>query len=171
MAYLRVRASIGAAAILLLAWATSACGGDDDYGPASTTASSSSSGAAITVRDAGTLGKILSDGSGMTLYTFKSDSPGSGKSACTGSCVSTWPPLTTTASSVTRPEGVPGDLGIITRDDGAKQVTYQGQPLYRYAGDRAPGDTTGHGIGQVWFVAALQASAGATETPSTYYNY
>ena len=48
----------------------------------------------------------------------------------------------------------PGDFGNITREDGQKQVTYKGMPLYYFAGDKAPGDTAGQGVRDVWYAAA-----------------
>ncbi|MEO8540687.1 MAG: hypothetical protein ABI577_13190, partial [bacterium] len=54
-------------------------------------------------------------------------------------------------------------FSLITRDDGAKQIAYNGKPLYRYGPDKAPGDANGQGIGNVWFVAT---SAGAAGSPA-----
>jgi predicted lipoprotein with Yx(FWY)xxD motif len=122
------------------------------------------------VRDSA-LGKILSDTAGMTLYTFKNDIPGSGKSACAGGCATTWPPLTTSATTIAAPVGVTGALATIARDDGTKQVTYQGRPLYHYAADKAPGDTTGEGVGGVWSAVKLQPSGDATPTAADGYRY
>jgi predicted lipoprotein with Yx(FWY)xxD motif len=89
---------------------------------------------------------ILVDGaSQMTLYQFASDVANSGKSACNGSCATTWPPLTVaTGTTTSAGTGASGTLGTITRDDGTVQVTYNGVPLYHYSGDSAPGDTTGN---------------------------
>ena len=83
--------------------------------------------------------------SGMTVYTFTKDVKDSGKSACTGGCVATWPPLTVPAGSTpTAGDGVTGTLGTITReDDGTLQVTYNGLPLYFFKNDKAPGDLNG----------------------------
>jgi predicted lipoprotein with Yx(FWY)xxD motif len=47
--------------------------------------------------------------------------------------------------------GLTGRLGIIHRSDGSTQVTYNGKPLYFYAGDVAPGDTNGNYPG--WAIA------------------
>lgn len=99
-----------------------------------------------------TLGTILVDSSGMTLYIFKNDSPG--QSTCTDTCAQRWPPLT--VSSGTQPTaatGIPDTLGTITRSDGTTQVTYNGMPLYHYAGDTKPGDTNGQGLLNLWFAA------------------
>jgi len=175
------------AAIALLA---AACGGDDGYGGSSATSTpaasgaqaspsaASSSGDVVKVSDT-SKGKVLTDSAGMTLYTFKTDATTPGKSACNGSCAGTWPALT--ASSIpTAVNGASGMFASITRDDGAKQLTYNGQPLYHYAGDKSPGQTNGDGIGGVWFVASVTAQATSAASPaasasadsgSGYYGY
>ena len=96
------------------------------------------------------LGEILTDGDGMTLYTFASDSVN--KSACTGACAKNWPPLLVT-DHIIQPAGIAGTFGILLRDDSTVQVTYNGMPLYRYAADHAPGDTNGEGVIGKWHVA------------------
>jgi predicted lipoprotein with Yx(FWY)xxD motif len=96
------------------------------------------------------LGSYLADAKGMTLYIFKQDSPG--KSACAGSCVERWPLFH--SEKVTAPAGLKSsDFGTITRDDGKKQTTYKGMPLYYFFKDAKPGDTNGQGLGDVWYVA------------------
>ena len=95
------------------------------------------------------LGKYLTDTEGKTLYLFKNDSPG--KSACTGPCVDRWPLFF--REMVAAPGGVPaGDFGTITRDDGKKQTTFRGYPIYYWGGDAKAGDTKGQGMGNVWYV-------------------
>lgn len=81
----------------------------------------------------------------MTVYTFTKDVKDSGKSACTGGCLETWPALTVAAGETpTGGDGVTGTLGTITReDDGTLQVTYNGLPLYFFKNDAAPGDLNG----------------------------
>jgi predicted lipoprotein with Yx(FWY)xxD motif len=96
------------------------------------------------------VGKFFTDAKGMTLYIFKKDSPG--KSACSGPCVEKWPLYSQETAAV--PDGVKvGDFGTITREDGKKQTTYKGMPLYYFAGDKKAGDVTGQGMGNVWYVA------------------
>ena len=95
------------------------------------------------------LGKILVDEKGMTLYMFTKDT--AGMSNCSGGCLAAWPPLVASGDLVAGP-GVTGKLGFITRADGTKQVTYNDLPLYYWMKDKAPGDTTGQGVGGVWFV-------------------
>jgi predicted lipoprotein with Yx(FWY)xxD motif len=95
-------------------------------------------------------GSYLADAKGMTLYTFKKDSPG--KSACAGECVTKWPLYY--SEKVAADAKMQGDFGTITREDGQKQTTYKGMPLYYFAGDKAPGEVKGHGVKEVWSVAA-----------------
>jgi len=88
---------------------------------------------------------LVAGSNNMTVYTFTNDVAGNGKSACSGGCLTKWPAVTVPAGSApTAGTGVSGSLGTITRaDDGSLQVTYNGLPLYFYAGDKAPGDTNG----------------------------
>ena len=91
-------------------------------------------------------GKALADAKGMTLYVFDKDT--SGKSTCNGTCATNWPPLMAAADSKAS-----GDWSIVARDDGAKQWAYKGKPLYTWAKDTKPGDTTGDGVNSVWHIA------------------
>jgi predicted lipoprotein with Yx(FWY)xxD motif len=97
------------------------------------------------------LGKILVDAAGFTLYTFKSDVAGNGKSAAEG-LTAAWPPLALSAApaDVT---GATGAWALFERADGKPQITYKGLPLYYFVNDKAPGDTKGDKLGDVWFVA------------------
>lgn len=106
------------------------------------------------------LGKILVDGKGRTLYLFRKDT--GRRSHCSGSCAAAWPPLTTRE----RPEAEGGakqsKLSTRRRSNGKRQVLYNGHPLYRYAFDGAPGDTFGQGstaFGARWFVLAPSGRA------------
>jgi predicted lipoprotein with Yx(FWY)xxD motif len=96
---------------------------------------------------------LVAGAGGKSLYTFDNDEEG--VSNCSGDCLEAWPALTVgEADRLVGGAGVEGELGTITRDDGALQVTYNGMPLYFYAEDAAPGDTTGDGVGDVWHLAA-----------------
>lgn len=96
------------------------------------------------------IGSYLTDITGMTLYTFKKDSPG--KSACEGPCVDNWPLFY--RENVDAKDGLKtGDFGTITRADGKKQATYKGTPLYYFIKDTKAGDTMGQGVKDVWTVA------------------
>ncbi|MGE7921289.1 COG4315 family predicted lipoprotein [Viridibacillus sp. NPDC093762] len=95
-------------------------------------------------------GEYLADSQGKTLYYFKKDEIG--KSNCSGDCLATWPAFTQGDFAV--PEGFDKkDFGTFTRaDNGKKQVTYKGFPLYYFAKDQQKGDVNGQGIKDVWFI-------------------
>ena len=113
--------------------------------PASVAPAAAGSGVTIDAKAVGALGNVLVAGSnGMTVYIFTKDTKDSGKSACTGGCLTKWPALTVAAGGTpTAGAGATGKLGTITRDDGTLQVTYNGLPLYFFANDKAPGDANG----------------------------
>jgi len=100
--------------------------------------------ATVQVRQTPALGAVLTTAAGKTLYAFSLDTAGT--STCTGACATAWPPLLLTLGNPVAPPGLPGALGTITRSDGTRQVTYKGQPLYTFARDALPGDTTGDGV-------------------------
>jgi predicted lipoprotein with Yx(FWY)xxD motif len=106
---------------------------------------------AVKIASKDKVGSYLTDAKGMALYVFKKDS--AGKSACTGDCVAKWPLYyrEKVGAGGTLKES---DFATITREDGQKQTTYKGLPLYYFAGDKAPQDTNGQGVREVWFVAA-----------------
>ena len=98
------------------------------------------------------LGQILVDSRGRTLYAFMPDEQGA--STCYDDCAATWPALTVEGD----PAGGDGVdaalLGTAERDDGSVQVTYDGWPLYLFAGDETRDDVNGQGVGDVWYVVA-----------------
>ncbi len=101
------------------------------------------------------LGETLVDTDGLTLYAFTNDTDAA--SQCNDACADAWPPLI-----VAGPDEL-GDLdreifSLTTRPDSSLQVVANGQPIYRFAGDAAPGDTMGHGVGDVWFAVAADGS-------------
>jgi predicted lipoprotein with Yx(FWY)xxD motif len=106
------------------------------------------------------LGTILVDSQGRTLYLFKAD-PGT-KSACSGACASAWPPLRVSGNPTVGGGATGSKLGTIQRSDGKPQVTYNGHPLYTYTGDAKPGDVNGQGLtafGAAWFALSPSGSA------------
>lgn len=120
-------------------------------GSGTPTADSDDDGDATTllVANDATLGNILTDSKSMTLYLYTKDTPGT--SVCYDDCAVNWPPLIVT-DPPTAPDGVTGKLGTTTRKGGQLQVTYNDQPLYLFIGDTKTGDTTGQGVGDVWFI-------------------
>jgi predicted lipoprotein with Yx(FWY)xxD motif len=95
------------------------------------------------------IGNYLTDAGGKTLYWFTKDTPG--QSACAGPCVEKWPIYYREA--VAPPEGLPAaDFATMNRADGKPQTTFRGYPLYYWVIDANPGDTSGQGVGNVWFV-------------------
>jgi predicted lipoprotein with Yx(FWY)xxD motif len=120
--------------------------------------------ATVNVSESADFGSILVDGTGRSLYVFMADTQDSGTSACgdDDGCAAEWPPLVGDGAPVAG-EGVDASmLGSITRDDGTTQITYNGWPLYLFAGDTAPGDTNGQGIdefGGLWFLVSPAGEA------------
>jgi predicted lipoprotein with Yx(FWY)xxD motif len=106
-------------------------------------------------RTSPTLGTYLTDASGMTLYTYAKDT--TGVSNCTGGCLTAWPPYGPgiSASGTFNMPMLPANVNTITGNDGMVQFTWKGMPLYYFAEDKAPGDTTGQGVGGIWFVVKL----------------
>jgi predicted lipoprotein with Yx(FWY)xxD motif len=164
------------AGVALLAFIAAACGSSTPNATAkSSTTTAAAAGAtggastgvvvASTVSNAKIGSSILVNSAGMTLYKFSADS--AGMSACTGSCATAWPPLN--VASGTAPKGgsgATGTFGTMTRSDGTRQVTYDGDPLYTFSGDSSAGETNGQNItsdGGTWTVVTV----GAASTPAT----
>ena len=106
--------------------------------------------AVVDVGQNANLGSFLVDSKGMTLYLYTKDTPNT--SNCYGACATAWPPLLTTGAPVAGSGVTAGMLGTTKRTDGTTQVTYNGWPLYYWKNDKAPGDTTGENVQNVWFV-------------------
>ena len=180
----------GAAALAALALTVSACGSSSSSSaasgstpaagassPASSAPASSSGGTALDVKTIGGQ-QVVTNSAGFTVYWFAPDT--STTSKCTGSCATYWPPVKGPATAMS---GVTGTLGTITRPDGTTQATYDGHPLYTYAGDTAPGQAKGNGLnvsGGLWYemtvsgatpAAGAGASASATSTKGGGYGY
>jgi len=114
---------------------------------------------------ASTLGNILVDAKGMTLYYFANDVPASGASSCTGQCAVIWPVFSAGAIQVSSPLST-ADFGTITRADGTSQTTYHGWPLYYFQGDAKPGDVTGENVQKIWFVIKPGENVLVAHTPA-----
>jgi predicted lipoprotein with Yx(FWY)xxD motif len=155
--HIRVLAS--AAGVPLAAVAIAACGSaGGGSSQASTPVPPKTAGgrtATIGLESDGTIGKVLVDSRGRTLYLFQKDS--GGKSACNSACATAWPPLRATGKPVAGPGLTASKLGTTTRSDGGAQVAYNGHPLYRYSGDTKVGQTNGQGLtafGAPWFAVS-----------------
>ncbi|HEY6890431.1 MAG TPA: hypothetical protein VI300_21685 [Solirubrobacter sp.] len=136
-----------------------------DYGKqdsAATPGAESKTGTAATVvkSASGSLGTMLADAEGRTLYLWEADQGGA--SACDGPCAQAWPPLTTDGKP-TAGDGVKASLlGTSKRADGTLGVTYAGHPLYYFKGDTAPGQANGqdsNAFGADWYVVSPAGAA------------
>jgi len=168
-----MRRTIGTAVVAVGLLALAACGDDyDSSGNGSAATSSarsespsvSASGAVLATADSD-FGQIVVDGQGMTAYVFDKDTADSGTSACSGQCLDIWPAITAD-SDQPAVDGVDGTVGTITRDDGTRQVTLDGMPLYTYAPDEKAGDVKGEGVQGVWWVVGPDG-AKITEAPAS----
>jgi predicted lipoprotein with Yx(FWY)xxD motif len=138
---------LGAALTIGLAACGGGSGGDKATAPAGAHAAA---GQASIKLSTSSLGDILTDQSGRTLYAFTDDKGGT--SSCTGQCIATWPALAS-KDKVTAAAGAnPALLKETRRAEGTSQATYGDWPLYYYAGDMGPGDVDGQGVDGVWFV-------------------
>jgi predicted lipoprotein with Yx(FWY)xxD motif len=134
--------AVSVAALVLFGIALASAGGAP--------ASAASTGAGVTLKTTTIRGiTVLTNARGLTLYWFAPDSPTA--SRCTGSCAAYWPPVAGTPKAG---PGITGKLGTIRRPGGAAQATYDGHPLYTYAGDSAPSQARGDNLdlnGGYWY--------------------
>ena len=131
---------------------SSAYGAGGGYGAAPATPSAVGTAATVDLR-ASSLGQIVVDAQGRTLYLFEADK--GGKSACDGPCATAWPPYLSNGAPQAGTGASGGLISTTVRGDGTTQVTYGGHPLYYFVGDKAPGDVTGQDVDQFgakWYV-------------------
>jgi predicted lipoprotein with Yx(FWY)xxD motif len=133
-------------------------GATSTYG---TRASMTDGGRARTIIQARTssLGRLLTDGHGRTLYLFEADKPNVSKLSAAG--LSIWPPFAAAGKPQARIGALAGKIGTITGANGKPQVTYNRHPLYYYVGDTKPGQTSGQALNQFgaeWYVLAPSGS-------------
>ena len=148
-------AALGAAAALVLSLVLTAA--------TVAAADNSSTGAVVKTRKT-SIGTILVDTRGRTLYRFMRDKRD--KSSCSGQCAAYWPPLTTSGKPVAGAGAKASLLGTTRRSDGHMQVTYNGHPLYHFAQDAKAGQTSGEAVsafGGTWYAVS---SSGAQVVPS-----
>jgi predicted lipoprotein with Yx(FWY)xxD motif len=140
-----------ALALPAIVLAIAGCGGSSSNANA-TPSGTTASGSTVHVRSA-SLGKILVDSQGRTLYLFEKDT--GSKSTCSGACASAWPPFRTSGTPKAGSGVTASLLGTTARSDGNDEVTYNDHPLYYYAGDQKAGDTFGQDLNQfgaAWYV-------------------
>jgi predicted lipoprotein with Yx(FWY)xxD motif len=110
------------------------------------------------------LGRLLTDAAGMTLYVYDGDAPG--ESRCVDLCAELWPPLRLDGDPPVLLNSLPG-ITTLARPDGGRQLQYDGRPLYRFSGDRATGDVNGDGRDGAWWAARAAVVAVPPAPPST----
>jgi predicted lipoprotein with Yx(FWY)xxD motif len=160
-------AGLGSLALLL-----TACGGSSGSSASGTgstpTATSQAAGQAtssalngiqpgdvVLIVQKSAIGYVLAAANGQVVYTYGKDTKG-GAPTCTGSCATTWPPLTGKPLA-SQADKLPGTLGTVSDPNGAKQVTYNGMPLYTFKGAKVF-TTAGNGVGGEWHVIMLSES-------------
>ncbi len=133
---------------------------------AASSAAPSAAPAAMLKIDQTSLGSVLTNAQGLTVYWFAKDT--AANSACSGACAAAWPPVI----GMPQPASgfkLTGKLGEIKRADGSMQATYDGHPLYLFAGDSKPGQVNGNavnGFGALWYAIKIGTSTMASTTGS-----
>ncbi|GAB3802330.1 hypothetical protein [Micromonospora zhanjiangensis] len=111
------------------------------------------------------MGQVVTDEKGWILYRFDKDSAKPPTSNCVDTCAKVWPPALTDGNPQIR--GVADDkVGTVNRPDGTRQLTIGGWPVYRYIGDKEPGQWKGQGVGGTWFVVAPDGKKNLTCLPT-----
>ena len=158
----------GGTALTLAALSLAACGGSGNNARGSSKPPGAVSSTAGTVDVASTsLGNVLVDSQGRTLYLFTKDS--GPMSSCSGACAVNWPPLHK-GGKPTAGNGAQASLVSKTASGGKSQVTYNGHPLYYFKGDSSPGDTNGQGLnafGGSWYVVSSDGTQITTAPASS----
>ncbi|WP_172890883.1 COG4315 family predicted lipoprotein [Actinoplanes derwentensis] len=112
------------------------------------------------------MGTTVQDQDGFVLYRFDKDEDDPAKSNCNGDCAKIWPAALTNDGEPTL-KGVDKSLvGTVTRADGTKQLTLKGWPLYRYIGDKKPGQWKGQNVSGTWFVIQPNGTKNLTCLPA-----
>lgn len=158
---------VNAAVIPVAAVSVAACGGGGGATAATPPKAASRAAATVSV-DNTSLGKILVDSQGRTLYLFKADQ--GTRSACTAACAAAWPPLITRGKPTVGGGASASLLGTAKRSDGTQQVTYNSHPLYLFVSDERPRDVSGQGVtafGAPWFVLSPEGSQVSAKPSST----
>lgn len=112
-------------------------------------------GTTVMVVQKSSIGYVLAEANGQVVYTYSKDTKG-GTPTCTGSCATTWPAVTGTPKAGPA-DSFPGTFAVVKGADGVEQITYNGMPLYRFAGAK-PLTVAGNGLDGEWHVIKLSAS-------------
>lgn len=147
---------LAATASLLL---VSACGSNTATPTATTPSNATTRGGVLGVATT-SLGPVLVDSKGMTVYLLTADKPG--QSSCDAQCLQFWPPVPAPAGKVPSVAGVSAPLAVTKATSGASMLTAGGSPLYTFSMDKAPGDVNGQGIvnfGGTWYVVSSSGMA------------
>jgi len=159
---------LGAAATVLLA---SACGSTVDAGAGGGASSTTTPGGVLGVATT-SLGPVLVDSLGLTVYLLTADTPG--HSSCSAQCLQYWPLVPAPAgATVPAIQGIGAALSVTKAMSGTSMLTAGGWPLYTFVKDKAPGDVTGQGVktfGGTWYAvspAGAPVTAPATSAPTT----
>jgi predicted lipoprotein with Yx(FWY)xxD motif len=123
--------------------------------PSSGTVSFPPVGTTVMVVQKSAIGYVLAEANGQVVYTYSKDTKG-GTPTCTGSCATTWLPVTGVPKAGPA-DTFPGTFGVVKAATGVEQITYDGMPLYRLAGAK-PLTTKGNGLNGEWHVITLSAS-------------
>ncbi|HWC21318.1 MAG TPA: hypothetical protein VG502_03370 [Flexivirga sp.] len=173
---MRSTRGLGALGAVALVATLAACGSSGSSGGGTSAAPATSSGmtsSAAAGAAAGkatlsitktSLGPVVTGPDGRTVYQYDKDTKGSGKTACSGPCVSKWPAVT--VAGTPKVMGITGKVGTIKGMNGEKQVTLDGWPLYYYAGDGSAGDVNGQGFKGIWW-ALNSKGAKVTTSPAS----
>jgi len=180
MTQLTTRKIFTAVGAIGLSLAAAACGSSSSTSASSTSTSAapavqasaassatpSAAPAAMLKIDQTSLGSVLTNVQGFTVYWFAKDT--ATNSACSGACAAAWPPVIGIPQAASGFK-LTGKLGEIKRADGSMQATYDGHPLYLFAGDSKPGQVNGNaidGFGALWYAIKIGASTTASTTGS-----
>jgi len=155
------------ALLLLAALALVGCGGGGSNTSSGPPKTASGRSATVGVSKA-SLGSILVNSQGRTLYLFTRDSGAA--STCSGACAVNWPPLRAVGKPTIGSGAKASLVSTSTRSDGARQLTYNGHPLYLFKGDKSPGDTNGQGLtafGGSWYALTSTGDQVSSQSPSS----
>jgi predicted lipoprotein with Yx(FWY)xxD motif len=155
--------------LIALALGLSACGSSLYGGGSSTPPASGNADAAVQTGQVGSLGTVLEDQRGYTLYLFTPEEHAT--VACEGSCAQAWPPLVLASGQSAASVSGQADaslLGTVALADGRSEVTYNGWPLHTFSGDSGPGQANGEGSGGMWFVVDASGTAVQSAPPPGY---